>query len=64
MEGIKVEYVDPKYTSQICPSCGARNKANDRKYKCKTCGHTEHRDKIGARNIITAPVIDGKSLSA
>lgn len=64
LEGIKVEYVNPKYTSQTCPVCGERNKANDRKYKCKTCGHTEHRDKIGAKNIINAPVISGYSLSA
>jgi len=64
LEGIKVEYVNPKYTSQICPNCGEKNKANDRKYKCKTCGHTEHRDKIGAKNIIDAPVVSGNSLSA
>ena len=63
LAGIKVVFVDPKYTSQTCPVCGTRNKANDRKYKCP-CGFETHRDILGARNIITAPVIGGNSLSA
>ena len=63
LEGIKVEFVNPKYTSQTCPACGEKNKANDRKYKCK-CGFKGHRDIIGARNIINAPVVSGNSLSA
>lgn len=64
LEGIQVEFVNPKYTSQTCPACGEKNKAKDRKYVCKFCGHTEHRDKVGAKNIIKAPVISGNSLSA
>jgi IS605 OrfB family transposase len=63
LEGIKVEYVNPKYTSQTCPVCGKRNHANDRKYQCE-CGFKGHRDIIGARNIISAPVVDGMSLPA
>jgi putative transposase len=63
LEGILVEYVNPKYTSQKCPMCGTLNKAKDRKYQCK-CGFKTHRDILGARNIINAPVVDGKSLSA
>src|SRR5699024_1860621 len=63
LEGIKVEYVNPAYTSQICPKCYERNKAQDRKYKCK-CGFVGHRDIIGAMNIRYAPVVDGKSQSA
>lgn len=63
LEGIKVEYVNPKYTSQTCPVCGERNKAKDRKYKCG-CGFKGHRDCVGARNIISAPVIVGNRLSA
>jgi IS605 OrfB family transposase len=63
LEGIKVEYVNPKYTSQTCPVCGKRNHAKDRKYQCE-CGFKGHRDIIGAKNIIFAPVVDGKSLPA
>jgi len=63
LAGIAVEYVDPKYTSQICPNCATQNKAKDRKYKC-SCGYRTHRDRVGAINIINAPVVDGNSLSA
>ncbi|WP_328588838.1 transposase [Brevibacillus sp. VP] len=60
---IKVEYVNPAYTSQTCPVCSERNKAQDRTYKC-TCGFHTHRDRVGAMNIRYAPVIDGNSQSA
>ena len=63
MAGIKVEYVDPAYTSQTCPVCGIRNHAKDRDYHC-SCGFKSHRDKVGAINIINAPVIGGNSRSA
>lgn len=63
MVGIKVEYVNPAYTSQTCPSCATLNKAKDRSYSC-SCGYHTHRDRVGAMNIIHAPVIDGKSQSA
>ncbi|MBP2629517.1 MAG: transposase, OrfB family [Firmicutes bacterium] len=39
------------------------NKASDIKYKC-SCGFKGHRDIVGALNIISVTVIDGKSLSA
>lgn len=61
--GIKVQYIDPAYTSQHCPICGTKNHARDRKYSCK-CGYKGHRDIVGARNIIKAPVMDGNSPSA
>lgn len=62
LAGIKVEYVNPAYTSQICPACGTKNKAKDRTYSCN-CGYTSHRDLVGARNIL-APMVDDNSLSA
>ena len=49
--GIKVERVDPVYTSQECPACSARNKAQDRTYVCAECGWMGHRDTVGAINI-------------
>lgn len=63
LAGIRVEYVDPQYTSQRCPICGTLNKAKDRDYRC-SCGFHTHRDRLGAMNIISAPVTDGNSLSA
>ena len=53
LKGIEVQYVDPAYTSQICPRCGKRNHANDRTYQCE-CGFHCHRDLVGARNILVA----------
>ena len=64
LRGIKIETVNPKYTSQRCPNCGTKNHANDRKYTCVVCGFKSHRDRVGAMNIINAPVADGKSLPA
>lgn len=52
-EGIIVEYINPAYTSQICPVCGQRNHANDREYVC-SCGYHCHRDIVGAKNICAA----------
>jgi putative transposase len=49
--GIRVEAVDPAYTSQECPACSARNKAQDRTYVCVDCGWMGHRDVVGAINI-------------
>lgn len=63
LEGINVEYVNPAYTSQTCPKCSERNKAQDRKYTCK-CGFEKHRDVVGAMNIRYAPVIGGHNQSA
>lgn len=51
--GIKVEYVEPAYTSQVCPVCGKLNHANDRSYQCD-CGYHAHRDLVGAINICAA----------
>ncbi|OGX79981.1 transposase [Exiguobacterium sp. SH31] len=63
LEGIKVESVNPAYTSQTCPSCGAKIKAKDRTYSCP-CGFKKHRDLVGAMNIRYAPVVDGNSRPA
>ena len=64
LEGIKVEFVDPKYTSQKCPICGEKHKVKGRSYVCGDCGFKTHRDLVGATNILKAPVVDGNSQSA
>ena len=49
--GIRVEPVNPAYTSQTCPACSSRNQAADRRYVCGACGWRGHRDAVGAINI-------------
>ena len=51
LEGIRVEFVDPKYTSQKCPVCGENHKAKGRTYICGDCGFKTHRDILAACNI-------------
>jgi len=63
LAGIRVEYVDPAYTSQLCPDCGKANHAKDRKYQC-SCGYKGHRDMVGAMNIMNAPAVAGNRRSA
>ena len=53
LAGIKVEYVNPAYTSQRCPVCGNVHHANDRNYTC-SCGFHIHRDLLGAMNICSS----------
>ena len=50
LAGIRVEYVNPAYTSQRCPVCGHVHHARDINYTCK-CGFHIHRDILGAMNI-------------
>ena len=60
LAGIKVEYVNPSYTSQTCPVCGHVHHANDRNYVCK-CGFHIHRDLLGAINICSSTKYVGDS---
>lgn len=52
LQGIKTYYVSEKYTSQICPCCGFKNKPKGRNYICDNCGSEYHRDIVGAWNIL------------
>lgn len=62
--GIKVVQVDPAYTSQECPACATRNKAQDRVYVCLDCGWMGHRDTVGAVNISRRAGLPDKRASA
>ncbi len=62
--GIKVEQVDPAYTSKECPACGARNTAQDRTYTCADCGWIGHRDAVGAINISRRASLPGDRVGA
>ena len=52
LAGIKVEYIDAKYTSQTCSKCAQIKKSNRRGsfYTCD-CGNNIHSDLNAARNI-------------
>jgi len=52
-QGILIEKVDPRYTSQKCSRCGHREKKNRSKSKflCKKCGYADHADCNAAINI-------------
>lgn len=52
-EGITVELVDERYTSQTCPNCGMRHKPKGRVYRCPSCGYQSHRDVVGQINILS-----------
>lgn len=47
--------VDPKHTSQTCPSCGTvskENRVSQSKFVCKTCHYSNNADVVGALNIL------------
>ncbi len=52
--GVTVVYVDARYTSQKCSTCGHTEKANRRsqaRFCCRKCGFAENADLNAARNI-------------
>lgn len=53
LAGIKVEYINPKYTSQSCSKCGKVKKSNRKAnlYSCE-CGNYIHADLNASRNIV------------
>lgn len=48
---IPVVYIQPQYTSQVCPKCLSTNKRKKHEYKCKHCGYEANSDHVGAVNI-------------
>lgn len=50
--GISVKKVNPHFTSRECPVCSLHNVALRRIYSCE-CGFKQHRDVVGAMNIMS-----------
>ncbi len=53
-KGIRVVYINPKYTSQRCSKCGHISKSNRKDqshFKCSSCGYTINADLNASRNI-------------
>lgn len=61
LAGIRIEYVNPAFTSQMCPKCGSVHHADDRNYSCE-CGYHTHRDLLGAINICRSTEYVGDSI--
>ncbi|MBU5671611.1 RNA-guided endonuclease InsQ/TnpB family protein [Paenibacillus brevis] len=55
LRGAVVIAVDPRYTSQTCPKCTYKNKANRDKKKhcfcCRACGYRSNDDRVAAMNL-------------
>jgi len=53
-KGITVKYIDPKYTSQRCSTCGhiaEGNRETQERFHCKRCGYKTNADFNAAKNI-------------
>ncbi len=53
-QGVRVERVDPRHTSQRCPRCGHTAKNNRRSqalFSCRKCRYTLNADLVGSYNI-------------
>ena len=52
LRGVKVVFVNPAYTSSLCPVCGGKLSPNGhRVLKCSKCGFEADRDVVGSWNI-------------
>jgi putative transposase len=54
LAGVPVVFVDARYTSRTCSTCGHNEKANRKTqadFACLQCGHSENADRNAARNV-------------
>ena len=58
---IRIEFVNPLYTSQTCICCGSRDTIREGDYfKCRRCGYDGNVDDIAAKNIALKFVVKDK----
>jgi putative transposase len=58
--GGELKFVKPAHTSQTCPECAvvdANSRQSQSVFVCRTCGHADNADTIGARNIEQARIL-------
>ncbi|WP_324734966.1 transposase [Thermococcus sp. SY098] len=52
LKGVRVVFVNPAFTSSLCPICGEKLSPNEhRVLKCSNCGFEADRDVVGSWNI-------------
>lgn len=54
LTGVDVQPVNPRNTSKTCPECGHIDRSNRLVraiFLCRSCGHFDHADIVGAKNI-------------
>jgi len=54
ISGVLVMFVDPKHTSQTCPSCGfvsKHNRVSQSSFVCQACGFASNADLVASLNI-------------
>lgn len=60
-QGIPIVYIDPKYTSQMCPKCGHTEQSNRNKkshhFRCKKCEYQSNDDRSASINIRNRAVV-------
>ncbi|MGC8932345.1 MAG: RNA-guided endonuclease InsQ/TnpB family protein, partial [Candidatus Methanodesulfokora sp.] len=52
LEGLPVEYIDPRHTSSLCPICGGRLAPNGHRHLRCCCGFDGDRDVIACLNLL------------
>lgn len=64
--GVPVQPVDPRDTSKTCPCCGHIDRGNRLVrgiFLCRNCGHFDHADVVGAKNIATAAPVAAREVA-
>jgi putative transposase len=56
LQGVPVEYIDPRYTSKTCSKCGHVGKRDDKRFDLIPSGHVDHAD-VNASFGIGKPVL-------
>jgi putative transposase len=61
LQGVEVQYIDPRNTSRTCAKCGHVSKANRKTqslFQCGSCGHVANADENAAINIAARATVN------